>query len=267
MAAAADVSELKEVTDVKDSLDTLDLSGYRCVYISFGSKNQEGITPFYQDFPFFLEYINKYPLCVISIDHYDTFEKKEQDVPFDLWSAKPRKRYTHVTIPSRTMDQTIHITQKLVSLLSKSKPEQVFFVNFIKYKNKDAHDAGPEKEAITLQDHLGEYKENYYEWCGFTLFRDFILKIPSTPTPIFKIVTQILAARNNPRNPLLALLKNDNDVLRERFSSYDALREFLIDITPDITPDQYFLLDLDLKEFTGGKRTRKRRRRRRRTRR
>jgi len=161
--AAAEVSEL----------DTLDLSGYRCVYISFGSKNQEGITPFYQDFPFFLEYINKYPLCVISIDHYDTFEKKEQDVPFDLWSAKPRKRYTHVTIPSRTMDQTIHITQKLVSLLSKSKPEQVFFVNFIKYKHKDAHDAGPEKEAIALQSQLGVYKDNYYEWCGFTLFHDF----------------------------------------------------------------------------------------------
>jgi len=254
-------------SEVTTSLDTLDLSGYRCVYISVGSKNQLGKTPFYQTFPYFLEFINKYPLCVISIDNYDTFEKEEEDVPFDTWSANPRKRYTRVTIPSHTMDQTIHITQQLVELLNTDKPEQVFFVNFIKYLDKSAHDAGPEKEAESLQSHLGEYKDNYYEWCGFTLFRDFILKIPSTPNPMFNTVKQILAARNTLNNPFLKLLKNDEDNLRKRFSSYDAIRAFLIDITPKITPDQYNLLDPDLKEFAGGKRTRKRMRRFRRTRR
>jgi hypothetical protein len=256
--AAAETSEMP-----KTSLDTLDLSGYRCVYISFGSKNQLGKLPFYQTFPFFLEFINKYPLCVISIDNYDTFEKEEEDVPFDTWNVKPRKRYTRITIPTHTMDQTIHITQQLVELLNTHKPEQVFFVNFIKYLDKSAHDAGPEKEAAVLQSHLGEYKDNYYEWCGFTLFRDFILKIPSTPNPMFNTVKQILAARNTLNNPFLKLLKNDDDELRKKFSSYHAIRDFLIDITPQITPDQYNLLDTDLKEFEGGKRTRKRRRKRR----
>lgn len=246
--------------EIEVSLDTLDLSGYRCVYISFGSKNQERKKPFFQDFPYFLEYINKYPLCVISIDKYDTYEKEEEDVPFDPWEAKPRKRYTRVTIPSRTMDQTTRITQQLVELLGKHKPEQVFFVNFIKYQNKDAHDAGPEKEAIAIQSHLGEYMDNYYEWCGFSLFRDFILKQPSRPTPIYDTLKQVLSARDTPDNPFLKLLKNDDLRKKVRPELYDAIRTFLIDITPDITPDQYNLLDLNLNEFAGGKRTRKRRR-------
>ena len=274
MAAAEDVTELKEVSEVKDSLDTLDLSGYRCVYISFGSKHGDprNPKPFYQKFPFFLEFINKYPLCAISIDKYDKFEKKEEDVPFDTWGVKPRKKYTRVDIPTdtKTMAQTIQITQQLVTLLSKYKPEQVFFVNFIKYADKDAHDAPPEKAAAAIEHHLGEYRDNYYEWYAFnSIFNDFILKNPSTPIPMHDTLKKVLAARDNPNNPFLKLLKNDNDELRQKIRPelYEAIRAFLIDITPDITPDQYNLLDVDLKEFEGGKRKRTRKRRRRRTRR
>jgi hypothetical protein len=36
----------------EEGLD-LDLSSYKCIYISFGSKNGEGTLPFYHDFPFF----------------------------------------------------------------------------------------------------------------------------------------------------------------------------------------------------------------------
>jgi hypothetical protein len=258
--ASAEVSE-------RIDIDTLDLTGYRCVYISFGSKEHPDITnpkPFYQKFPFFLEFINKYPLCAISIDQYDAFEKEEEDVPFDTWGVKPRKKYTRVDIPTRTMAQTIQITQQLVELLRKYKPEQVFFVNFIKYQNKDAHDAGPEQEAVAIERHLGEYRDNYYEWYGFTLFRDFILKNPSRPIPIYADLKKVLAARDTPNNPFLKLLKND-DKLREKIRPelYEAIRTFFIDITPDITPNQYNLLDVDLAEFSGGKRTRKRRRKRR----
>jgi hypothetical protein len=73
-----------------------------------------------------------------------------------------------------------------------------------------------------------------------------------------------LAARDTPNNPFLKLLKND-DKLREKIRPelYEAIRTFFIDITPDITPNQYNLLDVDLAEFSGGKRTRKRRRKRR----
>ena len=275
MAAAADVS-VKEVS-VKEDIDNLDLTGYRCVYISFGSKHGDPMNPkpFYQKFPYFLEFINKYPLCAISIDKYDKFEKKEEDVPFDTWNATPRKKYTRVDIPTdtKTMDQTIEITQQLVKLLRKYKPEQVFFVNFIKYQHKDAHDAGPEQEAAALQSHLGEYRDNYYEWYGFTLFRDFILKNPSRPIAIHDHLKKVLAARDNSNNPFLKLLKNDDDKLREKIRPelYEAIRAFLIDITPDITSDQYNLLDVDLAEFqtelSAGKRTRKRTRKRRRKRR
>ena len=48
--------------------------------------------------------------------------------------SNPRQRYTHITIPSHTMDNTIGITEKLVELLDKNESAQVFFVNFIKYR-------------------------------------------------------------------------------------------------------------------------------------
>jgi hypothetical protein len=39
-------------------LDTLDLSSYKCIYISVGSMNGDGKKTFYHDFPYFLEEIN-----------------------------------------------------------------------------------------------------------------------------------------------------------------------------------------------------------------
>ena len=115
-------------------IDELDLSSYKCIYISFGSINGDDEEPFYQDFPYFLEEINKYPLCVISIDKYPGFTREERIIPFNMVDSNPRQRYTHITIPSHTMDNTIGITEKLVELLDKNESAQVFFVNFIKYR-------------------------------------------------------------------------------------------------------------------------------------
>ena len=158
-----------------EAKEGLDLSPYRCIYISFGSKNQTKVKPFYQDFPYFLEEINKYPLCVLSIDDYPEFTKEERDIPVDLHKTKPRKRYTHITIPSHSMGETIHITKQLVELLDKTEA-QVFFVNFIKYRSTQAHDAGPETEAIHIESHLGKFIDHYYHWYGFGSFHDFIIK-------------------------------------------------------------------------------------------
>ena len=240
-----------------EDLDTLDLSSYKCIYISFGSINGNGDdkTPFYQDFPYFLEEINKYPLCVISIDKYPGFTREERVIPFNMVDSNPRQRYTHITIPSHTMDNTIGITKKLVELLDKNEA-QVFFVNFIKYRNKTAHDAGPEKEAMKLLSHLGKYRDNYYDWYGFGLFKDFIIK----NTPSFERVKQILYFKDTPTTKgFLDYLKNDEELSSTYPNIHAMLRSHLIDITSEITPEQIALLH---PEFTAGKRTRKRRRRR-----
>ena len=236
----------------------LDLSSYKCIYISFGSMNGDGKKFFYHDFPYFLEEINKYPLCVISIDDYPRFAIEERVIPFNMIDSKPRQRYTHITIPSRTMDNTIGITKKLVELLDKNEA-QVFFVNFIKYRSKTAHDAGPEQQAIQIESHLGKYRDNYYHWYGFGLFEDFIIK----NTPSFDRVKQILYFKDNPKDRMfLEYLKND-EVLRNTQSKTQAmLRSHLIDITPTITQEQIALLHPNSK-FTAGKRRRRRKTRRR----
>lgn len=240
-----------------EELDTLDLSSYKCIYISFGSINGDGKKPFYQDFPYFLEEINKYPLCVISIDKYPDFTREERVIPFNMVDSDPRQRYTHITVPSHTMDNTIGITEKLVELLDKNEA-QVFFVNFIKYRDKNAHDAGPETEAMKLLSHLGKYRDHYYDWYGFGLFKDFIIK--NTHDDMLERIKGLLAVKDTSNSTFLTSLKDDNLLKRTvRHEIYTGLRSHLIDITYEITPEQIALLH---PEFTAGKRTRKRRRRR-----
>jgi hypothetical protein len=201
--------------------------------------------------------INKYPLCVISIDNYPEFTLVENVVPFNEFVTEPRKRYTHVTIPSHSMSETIGITKKLVQLLDKTSA-QVFFVNFIKYKSKTAHDAGAEQEAIQIETHLGKYRDNYYHWYGFGLFKDFIIK----NTPFFDRVKMILYFKDNPEGrPFLEHLKNDDALRHTQPKTHEMLRYHLIDITPTITSEQITLLDPDLAEFSGGTRKKRRRRR------
>lgn len=237
-------------------LDTLDLSSYRCIYISFGSKNGSGKRPFYHDFPYFLEMINKYPLCVISIDDYPNYTKKDVNVPYGALEDEehPRKKYTHITIPSRTMDETIRITQHLVAL---DQEAQVFFVNFIKYRDNTAHDSAPEREAIRILPHLGKYRDHYYDWYGFGLFQDFIIKIPSTPNEMFDRMKGLLALKDDP--DFVRALKQDEPHKLIKPHMHKVLRTFLIDITSEITSEQILSLEPDLDEFSGG-RTRRRRR-------
>ena len=230
----------------------LDLSPYRCIYISFGSKNQTKEKPFYQDFPYFLVEINKYPLCVISIDDYPEFTNEERVIPFE---TNPRKRYTHITIPSHSMGETIHITKQLVELLDNES--QVFFVNFIKYRNAQAHDAKPETEASHIVSHLGKFKDHYYHWYGFGSFHDFIIK----NNDFFERVNMILYKNDNKKEQdFLDVLKDDAALGKLQINK--LLRDNVIDITPTITAAQIALLH---PEYTGG--TRKRRRRTKRTKR
>jgi hypothetical protein len=156
------------------------------------------------------------------------------------------------------MPQTIRITQKLVELLDQISA-QVFFVNFIKYLSKTAHDARPEQEARHIESHLGKYRDRYYHWYGFGLFKDFIIK-----NTLFDRVNAILYAKEDPRLHFLDDLKNDTS-LRDKYPKiYDMLRAHVIDITSTITPEQIALLDPEY-PLTAG--TRKLRRRRRKTRR
>lgn len=166
--------------------------------------------------------------------------------------SNPRQRYTHITIPSRTMPQTIRITQKLVELLDQTEA-QIFFVNFIKYLSKTAHDARPEQEAIHIETHLGKYRDRYYHWYGFGLFKDFIIK-----NTLFDRVNGILYSKEDPRFHFLECLKND-EALREKYPKiYAMLRAHVIDITSTITPEQIALLDPEY-PVTAGSRKRRRR--------
>jgi len=244
-------------SDPRESLETLNLSSYKCIYISFGSKNGSGKLPFYHDFPYFLEMINKYPLCAISIDDYPDYTKKDVNVPYGALEDEehPRKKYTHITIPSHSMDETIRITQHLVALLDEVDA-QVFFVNFIKYKIKTAHDAGSEREAIRILPHLGKYIDHYYDWYGFGLFQDFIIKSPSPD--ILERIRGFLALKDNPKYKLfLTALKNDDLSTVKSHQMQTLLRTFLIDITSQIRSEQIMLFEPDYSELVGGKRRRR----------
>jgi hypothetical protein len=251
----------------KESLETLDVSSYKCIYISFGSKNGSGKLPFYHDFPFFLEMINKYPLCTISIDDYPDYTKEDVKVPYGALSddEHPRKQYTRVKIPSRSMDETIRITQHLVALLDKIEA-QVFFVNYIKYKDKTAHDSDPEREAIRILQELGKFREHYYDWYGFGLFKDFIIKSPSLD--ILERIKVFLYFKDAPDfKPFLIALK-EGDLSKVKPSMQTLLSTFLIDITPEIRSEQIMLFDPDYSEFNvseidGGRKRRRRRKTRR----
>jgi hypothetical protein len=253
----------------KESLETLDVSSYKCIYISFGSKNGSGKLPFYHDFPYFLEMINKYPLCTISIDDYPDYTKEDVKVPFGQLSddEHPRKQYTRVKIPSRSMDETIRITQHLVALLDKIEA-QVFFVNYIKYKSKIAHDSDPEREAIHILPKLGKFIEHYYDWYGFGLFQDFIIK--SHSPDILERIRMFLALKDDPKyKSFLTALKHDNlSTVKTSDEMKFFLRNFVIDITPEIRSEQIMLFDPDYSEFNvseidGGRKRRRRRKTRR----
>ena len=245
-----------------ESLETLDVSSYKCIYISFGSKNGKGERPFYHDFPYFLEMINKYPLCTISIDNYPRYTKEDIVVPYGALEDEkhPRKKYTRVTIPSHSMDETIRITQHLVALLDQTKA-QVFFVNFIKYRDATAHDSAPEREAIRILPALGKFREHYYDWYGFGLFQDFIIKSPSPD--ILERIKGFLYFKDNPKyQSFLPALKNDDLSTVKSEQMQTLLRTFLIDITSQIRSEQIMLFDPDFSEFSGGRKRKRRKTRR-----
>ena len=137
---------------------------------------------------------------------------------------------------------------------------QVFFVNFIKYRDKTAHDSAPEREAIRILPELGKFREHYYDWYGFGLFQDFIIKSPSPD--ILERIKMFLYLKDAPNfHTFLTALKND-DLSTVNPQMQSLLRTFLIDITPQIRSDQIMLFEPDYSEISGGrKRTRKRRRR------
>ena len=100
---------------------------------------------------------------------------------------------------------------------------------------------------MKLLSHLGKYRENYYDWYGFGLFKDFIIK----NTPFFDRVKQIYFKDTPNTKDFLAYLKND-EALSDKYPNIHAmLRSHLIDIKSTITSEQIALLD---PEFTAGTR-------------
>ena len=112
-----------------------------------------------QDRPDFL--MGVFPLICISID--TMYPIYEMDV-------NPSKTYTHICVPTKSVAETLEITHQLLAKLDKLPihPKNVFFANFIKYRNPNRFDDDVLEELKKLPRMIPP-KYNYYDWCGFML--------------------------------------------------------------------------------------------------
>jgi len=253
------MAELKESIELSVPLDTLDLSSYQSIYISYGSKNNE--TPpyeFYHDFPFFMKFA-KLPMICITIDMYQKFT--QTDRPFETMPDDIKATCTYVTVPSFTMADSFSITEKLLEKLKLNTSARVFFVNFIKYKHPNEEEKRNAIESMKLKQIVAPY--DYYDWCGYRL-PHFIIK-NSEPTNqvftnvqkyldiLFTLVTptdrdEFISSFSNGENLKQVLKKKHHKrSVADRIQIYKELRSCLFDITSDImycTPQLKILLNI-----------------------
>ena len=144
----------------------LDLSPYRCIYISYGSMDfqnrariREGeMIKTKQNFPYFIRDSDLYaPTICISIDDYPTYK------------IKVKKDYTFVQIPSKNIHDIRPITEKLVSLLDNSHFTYLYICNFIKFvEHESTGHRELELEGNNIVHYLGKYVTHFYHWLGYS---------------------------------------------------------------------------------------------------
>ena len=164
---------------LRDTLDSLDIPSYDCVYVSFGSKSPNGSEPhFEQSNPYFLKHLSSRYLC-IAIDpgfkkeiHLDTSfsfvslpvdilsDQEAQRLSLETQSTETPKNYYQLKV-EHSKRNTEEITRQIVQLLNPR--QRVFFVNFIKFVNPYAHDA----IKVDIVGQLGPFQKDYYEWGGY----------------------------------------------------------------------------------------------------
>jgi hypothetical protein len=194
------MAALESQSYLDDFLVSLDVTKYAAVYVSYGSRNirdtEENQYTFYQSNPFFLKNFGPY-LC-IAIDpmfkgynytDHPTFrfatipleemKDKEAIELSDQTKESPdkttHKNYTFFKL-SFSIKKVEEVTRKIVQLLDVK--QRVFFVNFIKFVNPDAHDAAMGK-YVNIEKYLGPFTKDYYDWGGY-IYPNVIIKKNST---------------------------------------------------------------------------------------
>ena len=293
------MAALEAESDTIRYLDTIDISKYETVYVSYGSKNHSHGAKqhrFNQSNPPFLSFFGPY-LC-IAID--PDFSELDSEVHTDKDEEYPD--FEFVTIPVETLSdieamqlseshpkktvfdfkreysikKTEEITQKIVQLL---KPEQrVFFVNFIKFVDTRAHDARI-GELLDIEQHLGPFKKDYYEWAGY-LYPNIIVKKHSTKirTTVLLDIASLIGSTTiyngyQEKFPSTVLERMYDDISNKRFrfkyisdieTAHKALLQCVIDITgrSDLFTTQVDIMvnDPGPDKPAGGTRRRRRRR-------
>jgi hypothetical protein len=243
-----------ELSGLETELGGLDLRPYKCVYVSYGSKQHEG--RFRQDCPPFLSLLEEggfTPLVCIAIDPSFTFTVEERSVPY----RDDDKKYMHITVPTKDIAHTIRITDQLVEKLKENTLNACFFVNFIKFKNPNAREDTILKDAMEIKYHI---PYDYYDWGGFN-YPDFIIKTAVNGEICCKDVTALLENELYKGGKLSKLfipaLENDDTIksyLATRQALYESIKNCLINIASYIT--HTYLLNRFFPE-SGGTRKRK----------
>ena len=254
------------VRDSLSYLDTIDISKYDTVYISYGSKDHSRYAQqhrFYQSNPPFLSFFGPY-LC-IAID--PDFRELDSEIHTDKDEEYPD--FEFVTIPVESLSdreamqlselhpkktvfdlkrdysikKTEEITQKIVQLLNPR--QRVFFVNFIKFLDHRAHDARI-ADMLDIEQHLGPFQKDYYEWAGY-LYPGIIVKKHSTKirTTVLLDIASLLGSTTiyngyQETSPSTVLERMYHDISNKKFrfkhisnkeTAHKALLQCVIDIT------------------------------------
>jgi hypothetical protein len=268
----------------RDTLDSLDIPSYDCVYVSFGSKSPNGSEPhFEQSNPYFLKHLSSRYLC-IAIDpgfkkeiHLDTSfsfvtlpvdilsDQEAQRLSLETQSTETPKNYYQLKV-EYSKRKTEELTQQIVQLLNPS--QRVFFVNFIKFVTSTAHDAIIGK-IVDIVGQLGPFQKDYYEWGGYR-YPHLIIKQMCEDIPKKTGVVKIPFMISSDRGYKFPGDKDPN-VLSRMYNDFSTPTGFLDGIDPvyavnillkcviDIRQESQLQLEA-LKGQTAGKRTRRRRR-------
>jgi hypothetical protein len=274
MAALKDV----ESSELDERLASLDLSKYKSVFVSFGSFDQR-LNHYNHPHvkPFFLEQLGHPYLCISIDPRYESLgfknfkDKDDKDVDYDIMTVpvknmslkeaelkmKDKQDYNRI-VAEFSINETIEITKKIVSLLETTPIKNVFFVDFIKFSSAGGINNELLKNAVKLKEHTGKYF--FYDWCGFTPYSDFIMRYPNDgfvktyleSRPIPPASTQLLTALNGTDEDLKAKLTTSSDNELKIQQKYEKFRYSLLSLTQFVGED-------NLKYFreTGGSRKRK----------
>lgn len=255
-----------EKDEIDDFFSKVDISAYKCVYVSYGSHSNNGGDQEQHTYshanPEFLNALFHFTgiryLCISIDPRYTKFTYKKYR------SQNGNKKFTFVTIPVHEMDvtdetdyraaavhsieQTIAITKKIIPWLSGIP--YVLFVNFIKFRNSGhVFEDTLYKESLRLK----EVPYDYYDWCGYGPYSHFILKTSDERAERVKELQK--------DKDFLPLLKSNT--LEKKYDA-ESIKHCLFPITRESVFDVYYCYylfpDMDKYETKGG-RTRKSKRR------